>query len=80
MNNILEELTKGDREGAERHREGEREKDGEDAERSRKQAKLARQVGAVLNLITGDMIRNVSGTQYRREIWNEPNTSVDHRR
>jgi hypothetical protein len=76
MKNILEKLTKGDGEGAERDREGE----GEDAERRRKQAKLTRQVGAVLDLMTEDTIRNMFGTQDRREIWNELNTSVDHRR
>jgi hypothetical protein len=78
MKNILEELTEGDGEGAERDREGEGE--GEDAERCRKQAKLTQQVGAVLDLIPEDTIKNVFGTQDRREIWNELNTSVDHRR
>jgi hypothetical protein len=74
----LEGLTEGDGEGAERDRE--REGEGEDAERHRKQAKLTQQVGAILDLITEDIIRNVFGTQNRREIWNELNTSVDHRR
>jgi hypothetical protein len=78
MKNILEELTEGDGEGAERDREGERK--GEDAERGRTQEKLTRQVGAVLDLITEDTITNVFGTQNRRKIWNERNTSVDHRR
>jgi hypothetical protein len=78
MKNILDEPTEGDGEGAERDRE--REGEGEDAERRRKQAKLTRQVGAVLDLITEDTIRNVFGTQDRREIWNELNTSVNHRR
>jgi hypothetical protein len=78
MKTILEELTQGDRERAERDREGEGE--GEDAERRRKQAKLRQQVGAVLDIMTEDTIRNVFGTQNRREIWNELNTSVDHRR
>jgi hypothetical protein len=78
MKNILKELSEGDGEGAEMDREGDRE--GEDAERRRKQAKLTRQVGAVLDLITEDTIRNVFGTQDRTEIWNELNTSVDHRR
>jgi hypothetical protein len=76
MKNQLKELTEGDGEGAERYREGE----GEDVERCRKQAKLTWQVGAVLDLITEDIIRNVFGTQDRREIWNELSTSVDHRR
>jgi hypothetical protein len=76
MKNVLEELTEGDGEGAERDREG----DEEDAERRRKPTKLTRQVGAVLDLITEDTIKNVFGTQDRREIWNELNTSVDHRR
>jgi hypothetical protein len=84
MKNILEELTEGDGEGAERDREGEGEgegeKEGEDVERRRKQAKLTRQVGAVLDLITEDRIGNMFGTQDRREIWNELNTSVDHGR
>jgi hypothetical protein len=82
MKTILEELTEGDGEGEgiERDREGEGEGEGEDAERRRKQAKLTRQVGAVLDFITEDRIRNVFGTQDRREIWNELNMSVDHRR
>jgi hypothetical protein len=78
MKNILDELTEGGGERAERDREGEGE--GEEAERRRKQAKLTWQVGASLDLITEETIRNVSGTQDRREIWNELNTSVDHRR
>jgi hypothetical protein len=78
MKNILEELTEGDGEGSERDGEGEGE--GEDAERRRKQAKLRRQVGAVLDLMTEDTIRNVFGTQDCREIWNELNTSVDQMR
>jgi hypothetical protein len=78
MKNIMEELTEGDGEGAaERDRGGE--KDGENAERRTKQAKLTRQVGAVLDLITEDRIRNVFETQDRREIWNELNSSVNHR-
>jgi hypothetical protein len=82
LKNVLEELTEGDGEGAERDREGEGEGEGEgeDAERCRKQAKLTRQVGAVLDLITRDRIRNMLGIQDRREIWNELNTLVDHRR
>jgi hypothetical protein len=80
MKNILEELTDEDGERAERDREGEREGEREDAERRRKQAKLTRQVGAVLDLITEDTIRNVFGTQDRREICNELNMSVDYRR
>jgi hypothetical protein len=78
MKNILEELTEGDGKGAERDRE--REEKGEDAERRRKHAKLTRQVGAVLDLITEDTITNLFGTQDPREIWHELNTSVDHRR
>jgi hypothetical protein len=62
-----EELTEGDGEGtAERDREGENEK--QDAERYMKQAKLTRQIGAILDLTTEDMIRNVFGTQNPREI------------
>jgi hypothetical protein len=82
MKNILEELAEGDGEGAERDREGQKEGEGEGehAGRRRKQTRLTRQVGAVLDLITEDTIRNVSGTQDRREIWNELNTLVDHRR
>jgi hypothetical protein len=38
------------------------------------------QAGAVLDLITEDTIRNVFGTQDHRDIWNELNMSVDHRR
>jgi hypothetical protein len=76
MKKILEELTEEDGEGAEKHRKGE----GEDAERRRKQAKLMWKVGAVLDLITEDTIKKVFGTQDGREIWNELNTSVDHRR
>jgi hypothetical protein len=45
MKSILEELTEGDGKGAERNREGK----GEDAERRRKQAKLTRQVGVILD-------------------------------
>jgi hypothetical protein len=80
MKNILQELTEGAGDGAEMDREGKGEGEGEDAERRRKQAKLTRQIGAVLDLITEDTIRNVFGTQDRPEIWNEQNTSVDHRR
>jgi hypothetical protein len=77
MKNTLEELTERDAEGtAERNREGE----GEGTERRRREAKLTRQVGAVIDLITEDTMRNVLGTQDRREIWNELNMSVDHRR
>jgi hypothetical protein len=76
MKNNLKEPTEGDGEGAERDSE----REGEDTERRRKQAKLTRQFRAVLNLTTEDAIRNVFGTQNRREIWNELNTSVDHRR
>jgi hypothetical protein len=47
MKNILKELTEGDGERAERDIEGEG--DEEDAERRRKQAKLTRQVGAILD-------------------------------
>jgi hypothetical protein len=64
MKNTLEELIEGDEEGAERDSEGE----GEHAERPGKQAKLTRQVGAVPDLITEDRIRNVLGTQHRKEI------------
>jgi hypothetical protein len=78
MKNILKELAEGDGERAERDMEGERE--GEDVERGRKPAKLTRQVGAVIDLIAEDRIRHVFGIQDRRDIWNELNTSVDHRR
>jgi hypothetical protein len=76
MKSILEQPAEGDTEGAERDREGE----GEDPERRKKQAKLTRQVGAVLSLMTEDTIRKVFGIQDRREIWNELNTSVNQRR
>jgi hypothetical protein len=78
MKNVLNELTQGDGERVERDRE--REGEGEEAESRRKKVKLTRQVGAVLDLIPEDTIKNVFGTQDRREIWNELNRSVDHRR
>jgi hypothetical protein len=76
MNDILEGLTEGEGEGAKRDREGE----GEDAKRRRKQAKLTRQVAAILGSIIEDTIRNVFGTQDRSKISKELNTSVDPRR
>jgi hypothetical protein len=82
MTNILDELTEGDGEGAERDRKGdrEREREGQDAERRRKQAKLTQQVAVVLDSMTEDTIGNMLGTHDRREIWNELNMRVDHRR
>jgi hypothetical protein len=54
--------------------------EGEDAESHRKPAKLTWQIGALLDLITEEMIRNLSGTQDHTEICNQLNTAVDHRR
>jgi hypothetical protein len=71
--NTLEEPTEGDGQGAERDREG------EDAERRRKQAMLMRRIGAIFDLRTEDTIRYIFGTQHHREICNELNTSMDHR-
>jgi hypothetical protein len=42
--------------------------------------KLTLQVGAILDLMAEDTLRNVFGTQNHKEMWNELNTSVDHRR
>jgi hypothetical protein len=65
MKNILEELTEGNRERA---AERDREKEEQDTERHKKQAKLMQQAGVVLDLLTEDTIRNVFETQDRREI------------
>jgi hypothetical protein len=62
MKNILEELTEADGKGTEWDRER------ENAQRPRKQAKLTRQIEAVLDSITEDTIRNAFGTQDHRRI------------
>jgi hypothetical protein len=51
----------------------------EKAEMRRREAKLTRRIGSVLNLMDGDVMKAVFGSDDHKEAWQELNTAPDHR-
>jgi hypothetical protein len=65
LKNLLEELTE--------------ERNMEETETRRREAKLTRRTGSVLYLMDRDMMKAVFGSDDHKEGWQEVNTALDHR-